>query len=499
MNRRKAKIVCTIGPATSTREAVLELVRGGMNVARLNFSHGTHESHQKSIALIRECASICGKSVTILQDLQGIKIRVGKVRDGGVLLKTGSELSVSGGEGESDDKKLFISHANIALDAEEGDRILIDDGLIRLKVTEKGPDVLKVKVVEGGILKDNKGVNLPFPINIPAFTDKDAVNLEFGLKAGLDYAAISFVRTASDIRLVKKWLESRNASIPLIAKIEKPEALDNIAEIIAEADGIMIARGDLGIEVSPEAVPVLQKSLIDMANRAGKLVITATQMLESMTEHSQPTRAEAGDVANAVIDGSDALMLSAETASGKHPVEAVRMMARIIRFTENKYTQPQTALRGVDGSREKTRTAALPLYSEAIACAACKAAEDIEARYIVTVTRTGHTALLVSKFRPASPIIAFTFSEAVSRKMALCWGINPQVLTAELNTDNLITAVEEHLLSHGYAQDGDRIVLMANVSDPRIGATNFMKLHTVGEKRRGLNSSDCINDLALCV
>jgi pyruvate kinase len=487
MNERKAKIVCTIGPSTCSKEAVLALVKNGMDIARLNFSHGTHESHKESVDLIRECAAVCGRSVAILQDLQGIKIRVGKVKNGQILLRKDSIMHVMGGEDETDEQRIYISYPNIVRDAKQGDKILIDDGLIQLQVIAKENGYLKAKVVDEGILKDKKGVNLPFPIDVPALTDNDAVNLEFGLQAGVDYVAISFVRSVNDILRVKDWLKHRNATVPLIAKIEKQEAIDNIEGIIDEVDGIMVARGDLGVEVSPEAVPVLQKSLINLANRKGKLVITATQMLESMTEHARPTRAEAGDVANAVIDGTDALMLSGETASGKHPVETVQMMNRIISFTENRFPQPSVLFKvhndQLENSNKRYRGVDIPVYSEAVASAACRAAEDINAKYIVTVTRTGQTARLVSKFRPKIPIIAFTPEEKTARKMAMYWGVHPYVLEMVFSTDDLISAVEQYLLGNEFVRKGDRIVLTASSWNPGTGDTNFMKLHNIGEKR----------------
>lgn len=309
---RKAKIVCTIGPASNSREMVNSLIKSGMDVARLNFSHGDHETHKRVAAFVREESLKQKKSVAILQDLQGIKIRIGLAENDGIMLKAGEEVSLYPGSDTSNAKALFISYPALLKDIHEGEHVLLDDGLIKLKVFGRTNKALKAKVIEGGLLKSKKGVNLPFSkITLPAFTEKDRQDLEFGLKLGVDYVAVSFVRTAEDIEKVLRWAKAKKIALPpLIAKIEKPEALENINEIMSIVDGIMVARGDLGVEMPAEKVPTIQKMLIDLANRKGKLVITATQMLESMTQHTRPTRAEASDVANAVLDGTDALMLS---------------------------------------------------------------------------------------------------------------------------------------------------------------------------------------------
>ncbi|GAB4413621.1 MAG: pyruvate kinase [Thermodesulfovibrionales bacterium] len=470
---RKAKIVCTIGPASNKRAVIFSLIRNGMDVARLNFSHGDHESHGRAIALIREGAVRYGRPVAILQDLQGIKIRVGLIRGGSVFLKKGSEVLVLPGDGVGDEKSIYISYPAIVRDAKKGDRILLDDGLIHLEVTAKVRGALKARVIEGGILKDRKGVNLPFRVSMPAFTQKDALDLDFGLRMGVDYVALSFVRKAADIIEVKDWLKKKGLSIPLIAKIEKPEALDNIESILDEVEGIMIARGDLGVEVSPEEVPVIQKRLIGLSNRKGKIVITATQMLESMTEKMRPTRAEATDVANAVIDGSDALMLSAETASGKFPLKALMMMDKIVEYTEKQY--PATL------SPFKVQEFRPAGFSEAIADAAVRAAEDIKAKFIIAFTHSGFTARLVSKFRPETPIIAFTPDGHVQRKMSIYWGVQPKLMRSLSSTDEMIQEVERSLLSEGLARRGERIVITASTPILGSGKTNLLKLHTIGE------------------
>lgn len=470
---RKAKIICTLGPASSTKAVIFSLIRNGMDVARLNFSHGDHKSHKKTIKLIREGAEKYRRPIAILQDLQGIKIRVGLIKGGSVFLKKGSEIFVSPGEGLGDGKRIYISYPGLLHDAKEGDKILVDDGLIQLEVITKLQGEIKTKVIEGGTLKDRKGVNLPFRISTPAFTHKDSIDLDFGLKMGVDYVALSFVRTVSDIKKVKNWLRKKKATIPLIAKIEKPEAITNIEGILNEIDGIMIARGDLGVEIAPEEVPIMQKRLIELSNRKGRIVITATQMLESMKEHMRPTRAEATDVANAVIDGSDALMLSGETASGEYPLESLRMMNRIIEYTEGQYPAALSSFKIQD-----FRPAG---FSEAVADAACRAAEDIKARFIIAFTHSGFTAKLVSKFRPRAPIIAYTPGGDVRRRMSIYWGVYPKLLRPLSSTDEMIREVERSLLSERLARKGDRIVITASTPILGYGKTNLLKLHTIGE------------------
>lgn len=468
---RKAKIVCTIGPATSSTKMVGELIKSGMDVARLNFSHGYHETHQKVAYLVREEAARQERVVSILQDLQGIKIRLSDIEGGGVRLKTGDEVSVHPGNGLGDRKNLFISYAALLKDVKDGDVILIDDGLIKLNVKGKTKDALKAKVIEGGIVKSRKGVNLPATnTSLPAFTEKDRIDLELGLRIGVDYVAISFVRTAKDIELLLDWAKRKKLKLPsLIAKIERPEALKNIDEIIGIVDGIMVARGDLGVEMPAEKVPMIQKALIDIANKRGKLVITATQMLESMTKHTRPTRAEATDVANAVLDGTDALMLSAETAAGKYPVESVKMMDMIIRYTEGSAVHRAESLYQIGST-----------FPEAVADGACKAAHDTGATAIVVFTHSGFTARLISKLRPAVPIIAFTPDEKVFRNMPICWGVSPKLIhrkDVETLEADLMYEIEKSLMKQRLIKKGDGIVFVA--SSPFLGKSNIIRLHRV--------------------
>ncbi|MEW6675324.1 MAG: pyruvate kinase [Nitrospirota bacterium] len=470
---RKSKIVCTIGPATASREMICSLIKNGMDVARLNFSHGDHEFHKRITNFIRKASERLKRPVAILHDLQGIKIRVGPISNGSVELKKGTEIFLHPGTEVSNNKHIFISYPNLKKDAVVGDRILFDDGLIQACVTGKTRDGIRAKITEGGILKDKKGVNLPdTKTTIPHFTEKDKRDLEFGLKMDVDYVALSFIRCADDIKIVREWLKKRHKTLPIIAKIEKPEALHDIANILDEADGIMVARGDLGVEVPPEEVPLIQKDLIEKANKKGKIVITATQMLESMKEHLRPTRAETTDVANAVLDGTDALMLSTETATGRYPVEALRMMDRIIVYTEKQY------LRNLHATRYMLHATD---FAEAVADAACRAAEDIKAKVLVAFTQSGFTARLVSKFRPDVPIIAYTPDEKIKNRMCLYWGVTPKIMRPLETTDEMIKKVERSLVEEGIVKKGDRIVITSSSPLSTLGKTNFMKLHTIGE------------------
>lgn len=466
---RKAKIVCTIGPASSDKKIIRELIKNGMDVARLNFSHGDYQTHKQVASVVREEALKQKKIIAILQDLQGIKIRVSDIQNGSVFMETGSEVFLYPGTGISNNKNLFISYPALLKDVKKGDKLFIDDGLIKLKVTDKTKKALTAKIIEGGVLKSRKGVNLPFTkISLPAFTEKDRRDLEFGLKMNVDYVAVSFVKTARDIELVHEWAKIKKLTLPpLIAKIEKPEALENINEIIDIVDGIMVARGDLGVEMPTEKVPIIQKMLIDLANKKGKLVITATQMLESMTQHTSPTRAEATDVANAVLDGTDALMLSAETATGRYPVESVKMMDIIIKYTEKNR-----------GGKIQPSYQIGKAFSEAIADGACKAAHDIGAKAIVVFTHSGFTAKLISKLRPDVPLIAFTPDEAVLRRLPLYWGAAAKLMEkkdVEILDAEFMSEIEKSLIKERMIKKGDSIVFVA--SSPFLGKPNIIRLH----------------------
>ncbi|MBI4698591.1 MAG: pyruvate kinase [Nitrospirae bacterium] len=467
---RKAKIICTVGPASSSREIIHKMIMSGMDVCRLNFSHGTYKEHKMVVKHIRDISQKYDVPVAILQDLKGLKIRVGAIKGGSVLIKKNSVMTLTTKAVMGDDRRISISYPHLIKDVRAGEKILMDDGLLQFTVIDKKKDGLVAKVIEGGILKEKKGVNLPgTKISGAVFTEKDKEDLSFGLSLGIDYVAMSFVNSADNILDVKNWLKRHKADIPVIAKIERPQALRNIDEIIEVSDGLMIARGDLGVEVPPEKVPLIQKDLIEKCNTSKKLVITATQMLESMTEHLTPTRAEAADIANAVLDGTDALMLSGETAAGKYPVEALRMMDRIISYTETH--RPEALPFAEMGSQS---------FAGAIAESACISATDIKAKAIVAFSRTGFTALLVSKFRPHVPIIGFTVKKEVRRRMNLYWGITPHIMKFPGSTDEMIHETERALLKKGLVKKGDGLVIIATSPFAPGGKTNIMKLHKVG-------------------
>jgi pyruvate kinase len=469
---RKAKIICTIGPASSSKSIIYRMIRSGMNVARLNFSHGTHSGHKKAVDLIRSGARKYNSPVAVLQDLKGLKIRIGPIKDGRVLIKKGSALSLTTKKVTGDDKEVQIVYPHLAKDLNAGNTVFIDDGLIQLKVIRKERSRLITRVIEGGILKEKKGVNFPgVRVSAPTLTKGDIDDLLLGIRLGVDYIAVSFVRSKSDILRVKRWLKKNRSHIPVIAKIENQQALANIEEIMDAADGIMIARGDLGVEVPPEKVPLIQKRIIERCSSALKPVITATQMLESMTEHMRPTRAEAADVANAVLDGTDALMLSGETAVGKYPLDALKMMDRIIRYTETHKVKAYSP-------RVESKT-----FAQAIAEAACLSATDIKAKTITAFTRSGFTSLLVSKFRPKIPVTGFTVNEDIRRRMNLYWGIIPHVLKFPEDTDKMITGSEKALLQKKIVKKGDSIVIIATSPFSLGGKTNLMKIHRVGVQK----------------
>ena len=469
---RRAKIICTIGPSSEQRETIRQMILSGMDVARLNFSHGNHDWFKKIVKIIREESEKLGKAVSIIQDLQGIKIRIGDVENGELILTEGQIIEIFPGNQLSNEKKIYISYPSLIEDVKAEEEILIDDGLLRIKIIEKKPDRLIGVVVEGGILKSKKGVNLPHTrTTLSSFTEKDQADLLLGIKIDVDYVAVSFIRNGNDIKKIKKWAKENNIILPsIISKIEKREALNNIEDILELSDGIMVARGDLGVELSPEEVPVYQKMLIDLANQKKKIVITATQMLESMKEHSRPTRAEASDVANAVLDGTDALMLSAETTVGKYPVEAVRTMDSIIRFTEERL-----------GDKILPAFKVSNYFPEAIASGAVRVAQDINAKAIVVFSHSGFAALLISKLRPKMPIVAFTPDYKVYKKLSLLWAVIPMHIPQNIDfIDNaFLRETEKQLKSLNLAMDGDAVVFVA--SSPFMGNKNVIRLHRIGD------------------
>lgn len=469
---RRTKIVCTIGPASSSPKSLQELIRAGMDVARLNFSHGSQAGHLEVIKALRKLAPLSGKSVAIIQDLAGPKIRIGRFKSGKIILHSGDNFILTDKPIVGDNQAVSVSYPGFSLEVKPGDSLLLADGALELEVIKTDEHNVRCRVIIGGPLSSYKGVNLPSrSLKVPSLTEKDKQDLEFGLKQRVDYIALSFIKTAEDILAAKQLLKERKASIPLIAKIEKHEALDNIDDIIEVVDGIMIARGDLGVEIPLESIPLVQKSLIRKANLAGKPVITATQMLKSMVDNPRPTRAEVTDVANAILDGTDAVMLSEETAVGKYPVKAVSTMSRIAEDAESGFPfEAWTARLGE--IEEKT----LP---EAVGCAAVNLADQIKASTIVSFTQSGSTALLVSKYRPRQPIIAATPSRETYRRLALVWGVIP-ILTRKMdNTDELIKSALAAAQKRGLVKSGEKVVITAGVPVGIPGSTNLIKAEVI--------------------
>ena len=475
MKTRKTKIVCTIGPASASRDMLKRLILAGMNVARLNFSHGTHEEHKKVVLAIRSLSERLGRPVAILQDLQGPKIRTGRFKGGSVVLQAREEWIVTPAKVLGEQGTIPVSYRRIAEELTKGQRILLADGDMELEVVSRKGSDLVCRVITGGTLGERKGVNLPgVKTALPSLTKKDKEDLAFGIEMGVDYMALSFVRSGKDVRALKRRLKARGADIPVISKIEKPQALEDLEAILNASDGVMVARGDLGVELSPEKVPMAQKRIIRMANEQNKWVITATQMLESMTEHARPTRAEASDVANAILDGTDAIMLSEETSVGRYPLGSVRMMDRIARETEKAFPS------GVHTtpSRHKPATG----IPDAISLAACTAADSLGLTAICAFTKSGFTAGLVSKHRPSVPIIAFTHDPAVQRRLCLYWGVIARILPLKRHTEAMVQVMEEQILRERLVRKGDQVAVVAGIPLGIGGIANLLKLHTIGEQ-----------------
>ena len=475
---RRAKIVCTIGPACDSEECILDLMRLGMDVARLNFSHGTHPEHARRIQRLRQAARRLQRTICILQDLQGPKIRTGSLKDGkAVELKTGSVLTITPRVVAGTATLISTDFPGLAREVTPGACILLSDGRIELEVRAvRGSDV-ECEVRNGGFLAEHQGINLPgAAVAIPALTEKDKLDLQFGLKHGVDTVALSFVRSADDIRQAQALMRSYGKSAPLVAKLEKPQAIEHLEEILEVTEGVMIARGDLGVEVPPERVPIIQKKVIQRAAVWRRPVITATQMLESMTENPRPTRAEASDVANAIFDGTDAVMLSGETASGRYPREAVAMMARIIIEAETSIAQLPPQLRR---RREEHRYSVAETICESIA----HAAQDLPMRAIAVFTETGNTARMLSKHRPKVCIYAFSRHAEVCNRMNALWGVHPVHQSRWESAETMLKTAENELLPKGLIHAGEVLGLVAGTRLAS-GATNFMRLHTVGENDR---------------
>jgi len=475
VDARKTKIIATLGPATNTGDAIAGLLRAGADVVRLNLSHGTLEEHDRAITAVRKASLSLGLPVAVLLDLQGPRIRTGLLKDKSVELKTGGKVSISADDVHGGNDMISTTYAGLYRDVKPGDRVLIDDGLIELKVVGVSGKTIDCGVVFGGVLGEHKGMNLPgVNISAPFLLGKDVEDIRFGVERGVDYIALSFVRSAPDVLEAKERIRELGGEVPVIAKIEKAEAVRDLDAIIDEADGIMIARGDLGVEISPEEIPVLQKKIISKVNEAGKLVITATQMLESMIKNPRPTRAEASDVANAVFDGTDALMLSGETAIGDHPAEAVMMMAKIAREAEEAAITPRHLLRRKDGDPGS--------FAQAVAFAAAAAASEVKTKAIVVFTQTGETAVLLSKLRPAQTIVAFTPLEKTQRRLSLVRGVRPFAIEFGGHTDEMICRGEAALLDYGMAGWGDTIVIVSGTRVGMRGATNMMKIDWIGSE-----------------
>ena len=465
---RKTKIVATIGPASCSEQVLKELISAGVNVVRLNFSHGTRQWHKSLIQSIRKISSELGKPIAILQDLTGPRIRIGNLKDKSILLKNGILFDLTTQNIIGDEKRISVNYKNLPQEIKKGDTILIADGSVKAEVIGKSKTEIRCRVISGGFISSKKGINLPFTkLKIPSLTAKDIKDLNLGIRCNVDFIALSFVRKADDIKKAKEIIRKKGASIPVIAKIEKPEALKKIDEIIDVSDGLMVARGDLGVEIPIEEIPQVQKMIIKKSNICGKPVITATQMLKSMVENPEPTRAEVTDIANSILDGTDAMMLSEETAMGKYPIRAVKVMSRIAESTE-KYIPEQKIFYGENIKKEKT-------IPDAISHAACLTALGLNAKAIIAPTQSGYTAIQVSRFRPRQVIIAVTPDIRTVRKLSLCWGVYPILIDSFKNTDDMINKAKKASLVSKLVRKGDMMVMTAGLPVEKTGTTNIIK------------------------
>ncbi|MCC3333228.1 pyruvate kinase [Nocardia abscessus] len=468
---RRTKIVCTLGPATATEERIRELVESGMDVARLNFSHGEHADHAENYKKVRQAADHLGRAVGILADLQGPKIRLGRFLEGKTVWATGEEVRITVENIDGTHDRVSTTYKELALDAKAGDRLLVDDGKVGLTVTRVDGNDVVCRVTEGGPVSNNKGVSLPgMDVSVPALSEKDIEDLEFALKLGVDFIALSFVRSPSDVELVHDVMDRVGRRVPVIGKLEKPEAIDNLEAVVLAFDAVMVARGDLGVELPLEQVPIVQKRAIQMARENAKPVIVATQMLESMIENSRPTRAEASDVANAVLDGADAVMLSGETSVGRYPIETVRTMARIVHAVETESTRvpplthvPRTK-RGV------------------ISYAARDIGERLNAKALVAFTQSGDTVRRLARLHTPLPLLAFTPLPEVRSQLALTWGTETFIVPTVDSTDAMIHQVDVALLSMERYQKGDLVVIVAGSPPGTVGSTNLIHVHRIGEE-----------------
>lgn len=478
---RRAKIVCTLGPATASPRRIRELVYAGMDVARLNMSHGSHEDHAESYRLVREASDASGHGVGIFADLQGPKIRLETFAEGSAQLRRGQEWVITTRDVPGDAEACGTTYKGLPGDVSVGDPILIDDGKIRLRVLEVGDTDVRCEVLVGGRVSNNKGINLPgVAVSVPALSAKDEADLRFALSLSVDFVALSFVRDAKDAEDVRRIMREVGVLVPVIAKIEKPQAIDNLDEVIAAFDGFMVARGDLGVECPLEEVPFLQKQVIRKARLNAKPVIVATQMLESMIGNPQPTRAEASDVANAVLDGADAVMLSGETSVGEYPVHTVETMARIISATELHALESahETGLDAIDWDPHTK--------SGVIAKAAAEVAERVHAKYVVAFTQSGDSARRMSRLRGPVPLLAFTPEDKVRSQLSLSWGIETFKTTEVEHTDEMVRQVDEQLLQIGRVQEGDLVVIIAGAPPGIPGSTNALRIHKMGDAINGV-------------
>ncbi|MFM9611402.1 pyruvate kinase [Streptomyces niveiscabiei] len=472
---RRAKIVCTLGPATDSYDQIKALVDAGMDIARLNLSHGSHAEHEDRLNRVRKAAEETGRGVGILADLQGPKIRLGTFTEGPVLLERGDAFTITVEEGaQGDGHSCGTTYAGLAADVTPGERILVDDGKVCLQVTSVDGPRVHTTVLEGGMVSDHKGLNLPgVAVSVPALSDKDEADLRWALRNGADIIALSFVRSGKDIDDVHRIMDEERRRLPVIAKVEKPQAVDAIEDIVAAFDGIMVARGDLGVEMPLEQVPLVQKRAVKLAKRNAKPVIVATQMLDSMIDNSRPTRAEASDVANAVIDGTDAVMLSGETSVGKHPIETVRTMAKIVEAAEEdilaKGLPPLT-----DHNKPRTQ-------GGAVARAAAEIGDFLGAKYLVAFTQTGDTVRRLSRYRSPIPVLAFTPVASTQAQLSVSWGVQTLLGPWVDSTDAMVEQVDELLLKHGLCQQGDVVVITAGSPPGVSGSTNMVRVHHIGE------------------
>ncbi|WP_044477715.1 pyruvate kinase [Paenibacillus antibioticophila] len=467
---RKTKIVCTIGPSSESLENIKKLIMAGMNVARLNFSHGDYEEHGGRIKTIRQASAELGKSIAILLDTKGPEIRTGKLKVEPIELEQDELITLTTEEILGDKDRISITYSDLPNDVEVGSTILIDDGLIGLTVLDIQGTEIKCRIVNGGTIKSKKGVNVPgVNISLPGITEKDANDIKFGIEQGVDFIAASFVRKASDVLEIRELLEKNNATqIHIISKIENQQGVDNLDEILEVSDGLMVARGDLGVEIPAEDVPLAQKRMIEKCNRVGKPVITATQMLDSMQRNPRPTRAEASDVANAIFDGTDAIMLSGETAAGKYPVESVLTMSRIAEKAESALEYREIFI--------KQSNAQQTTVTEAISQSVANSALELNAKAIISSTETGYTARMVSKYRPKAPIIAVTTEESTMRRLALNWGVTPVKGQIATSTDEMFDYAMKGGLDSGLVKEGDLVVITAGIPLGRSGSTNLVKI-----------------------